>query len=217
MGRGNWCLCLWPGLARLWLRGEWASLLLATGFSLLLNAAILTTFVWPEWLGPGFVSSIWPVLGLVWGVSLWGSWRQRAELFGGSPVATDESAAKDPAAYDRLFIEAQGEYLKGDWERARTLLERQLERFPRDAASRLLLATLLRRAGRLDEAEEQLIVLGKLDHAAPWLQEIGAEQRLIERDRRSAEANPDGEMARNLRAEEGSAVANNPEGSKRAA
>ncbi len=201
MNRGAWYLCLWPGLARLWLRGEWASLLLATGFSLLLNAAILATFVWPEWLGPGFAAAIWPVLGGVWLVSLWGCWRQRNELFGTSAEAVAEPAGKDLAAYDRLFIEAQGEYLRGDWDRARTLLERQLGRFPRDAASRLLLATLLRRSGRLDQAEEQLIVLGKLDQAAPWLHEIGSEQRLVERDRLAGQATPDGEVAQDLRPE----------------
>jgi Tetratricopeptide repeat len=201
MTRGAWYLCLWPGLARLWLRGEWASLLLATGFSLLLNAAILATFVWPEWLGPGFATAIWPVLGLVWLTSLWGSWRQRNELFGTSAEAVAETAGKDLVAYDRLFIEAQGEYLRGDWDHARTLLERQLGRFPRDAASRLLLASLLRRSGRLDQAEEQLIVLGKLDQAAPWLQEISSEQRLIERDRLAGQAPPDGEVAQDLRPE----------------
>jgi tetratricopeptide (TPR) repeat protein len=183
----------------LWLRGEWTSLLLATAFSLLLNAAVLATFVWPEWLGAGFSTAIWPVLGGVWLASLWASWRQRAELFGvaverASPA--DEGRAKSD---DRLFIEAQAEYLRGNLDRAGALLQRQLQRLPRDAPSRLLLATLFRRSGRLDEAEEQLIVLGKIDEAVSWLPEIGSEQRLIERDRLARQTDEMESMAQDLR------------------
>jgi hypothetical protein len=41
-------LCLWPGLARLWLRGDLRGLLAAVGFAGLLNAALVATLIWPE-------------------------------------------------------------------------------------------------------------------------------------------------------------------------
>jgi len=171
---------LWPGLARLWMRGEWSALCLAVGFSLMLNLALVSTLVWPELIGPGFTAVVWPVLGLVWLVSAWSCWQQRFELFS-SQVPTGEIASPDSETVnDRLFIEAQTEYLKGNWDQSQQLLERQLGRFPRDAASQLLLATLFRRTGKPDQANMQLDQLEKIDQSIPWRYEIARERELIE-------------------------------------
>lgn len=182
-----WCLSLWPGLPRLWLRGDGAALLLAAGFTALLNLAILGTFVWPLWLGAGFQAIVWPVLGAVWAISLWSHWFQRETLFCRPVLPGQEPAAEDTASYDRLFIEAQGEYLKCQADRAIQLLERQLSRYPRDAESRLLLVSVLRRKGAADRAAQQLEWLSRLDQAAPWREEIRREAELLARDRRELE------------------------------
>lgn len=190
----NWGPCLvglWPGLARLWIRGEWSALLLAVGFSALLNVAIVSTFVWPEWIGAGFNSVVWPVLGIVWLAGCWSTWQQRDELFLARAKTPAVAGQIDNASYDRLYIEAQSEYLKGRAESAQRLLERQLQRFPRDAASRLLLATLFRRTDRPEAAGMQLDQLEKYDQSLAWRFEIGRERELIaEAEREAAAAAP---------------------------
>ncbi len=50
----NWgpvILCGWPGLPGLWYRGYASSLLVAFGFSILLNLAVISSFIWPWSLG----------------------------------------------------------------------------------------------------------------------------------------------------------------------
>lgn len=178
MNWGPLSLSLWPGLARLWMRGEWSALILAVGFSLMLNLALVSTFVWPELIGPGFSAVVWPVLGLVWLVSAWSCWQQQNELFTRQVRIDDIAASKDETVNDRLFIEAQTEYLKGNWERTQLLLERQLGRFPRDASSRLLLATMYRRTGKLGQSQLQLDELEKIDQSKPWQFEIAREREL---------------------------------------
>ena len=63
---GQLLLCVWPGLSRLWLRGHGPSLLVAVGFSVLLNLALVSTFLWPALLGEAFPALAWPVIGLIW-------------------------------------------------------------------------------------------------------------------------------------------------------
>src|SRR5688500_6996498 len=45
---GLYVLALWPGLARLWLRGEFIGLLTAVAFAAAVNFALIATFVWPQ-------------------------------------------------------------------------------------------------------------------------------------------------------------------------
>ena len=51
--------CLWPGLSRLWWRGEWAGLALAVVFGAALNLVLVSTFIWPELLPAGWVIVGW--------------------------------------------------------------------------------------------------------------------------------------------------------------
>ncbi|MDA8563475.1 tetratricopeptide repeat protein, partial [Mariniblastus sp.] len=81
---------------------------------------------------------------------------------------------------DTLFIQAQHEYLSGDWQAAESLLRQRLGRFPRDVESRLLLATLLRHDRRLEQASDQLDTMTKLDESHAWDFEIRRERRLIQ-------------------------------------
>lgn len=158
----NW-LCIWPGLVRLWLKGDFFSLLVASSFALLLNLSLLSTFVWTQWLGEYFPAISWPVLLAFWVGSLIVSRRALVEFE--SNTATHKHS-------DALFIAAQTEYLKKNWIEAEALLTRRLRNSPRDIESRILLASVLRRLQRFDQAKKHLIQLGKFDESAVWREEI---------------------------------------------
>ncbi len=179
-------LCGWPGLARLWTKGHWNSLWVAIGFSLLVNLALISTFVWPQLLGKDFPLIVWPLILVVWIVSAWVAYRSLPELLtiGAEPTEVDTESI------DTLFIRAQNEYLKGDWATAEQFLIRRLELDPRDVQSRLLLATLFRHSRRLKLAVEQLDELNKFDESIHWNFEIDRERQLIEliRDQTPEEA-----------------------------
>jgi hypothetical protein len=165
------CLCLWPGLARLWLRGEFRSLLVAIGFGGLVNGLIVSTLVWPE-IAP---FSLWAVglsfAGLWWLVAGVAAWWELPEL--------RASTAADP--YKGLFTAAQAEYLKGNWIEAEAALRKLLRQSPRDAEAHLLWATLMRRTGRLDKARQTLQDFSRLDAARQWQHEIRTERELVRR------------------------------------
>lgn len=171
MRTAPWILCLWPGLPRLWLRGDWSGLFAAAAFALVLNATLLSSLVWPEWLPTVWSRASWPVTLAIWAVSaVWAFRRLPAML-----ERTD-----DPAATD-LFEQAQSEYLQGDWYRAETLLGRLTRQNAEDVDARLALATLYRRTRRFGEAREELGRIGRLERAAKWEEEIRREWKHLER------------------------------------
>jgi len=147
----------------LWLKGDFFSLLIASSFALLLNLSLLSTFVWTQWLGEYFPAISWPVLLAYWIGSLIVSRRSLAEFE--SNTATHKHS-------DALFIAAQTEYLKKNWIEAEALLMRRLRNSPRDIESRILLASVLRRLQRFDQAKKHLVQLGKFDESAFWREEI---------------------------------------------
>ncbi|MEM1305409.1 MAG: hypothetical protein AAGG46_10965 [Planctomycetota bacterium] len=69
--RAPWVAYLWPGLPHLWIRGSWAGLILAVGFTALLHTTVLGTLVWPEWLPPRVLLGCGGTLGLLWIAALW--------------------------------------------------------------------------------------------------------------------------------------------------
>lgn len=173
---GPTILCGWPGLARLWTKGDWSSLWIAIGFSLLVNLTLVSTFVWPQLLGDSFPAVAWPLILVVWIASAFVAYRSLPELLsiGSAPDVIDLTTD------DTLFIQAQAEYLNGSWAEAEQLLARQLERNPRDVQARLLLATLYRHTRRLKPAREQMIEIKKFDESIHWEFEIQREIQLIE-------------------------------------
>ncbi len=124
---------LWPGLPRLWFEGAWTGLALAVGFGLLFNFLLLASLVWVQlcrrssggWLG-------WPRgdLGRERVVCRLDRWTARS--------------AAEAAARDDLFRRALGEYLKGAWFEAESLLGQLVAQDTRDVDARLMLASLLR-------------------------------------------------------------------------
>jgi hypothetical protein len=164
-------LCCWPGLAGLWLRGQWSSLLVAVGFSLILNLALVSTFVWPGVLGTPVKQLMWPLVVSVWLLFGWKSWcfLKRCEPSSPEPGQDD----------DGLFIQAQTEYLKGDYSAVERLLVERLQAQSRDAESRLLLVSLYRRTGRVEQARRQLDLLQRLDDSIRWRFEMDRERRRL--------------------------------------
>ncbi len=164
-------LCFWPGLARLWTKGDGSSLALALGFALILNLALISSFLWPELFGRGFPTMIWPILGVIWIVSAYIS-HQELAIRSQSREIVRESDSPVP---DTLFIQAQREYLRGNWSDAEKLLRNRLQFRPRDSEARLLLATSYRHQGKTELALQELTVLQRFDESAPWIIEIEQE------------------------------------------
>jgi hypothetical protein len=163
-------VCLWPGLAALWLRGRWSALATAVAFAALLNFALAGSLLWPDQLGVVGSSGVWLAVAALWLAGLWRNFRQLPELL---------IPAGPPAPAEDLFPAAQAEYLKGHWFEAEALLARQLQSSPEDAECRLLLATLLRRTGRTQEAQRQLRRLAQCDAAGKWRLEIEQEAAFL--------------------------------------
>lgn len=163
-------ICLWPGLPRLWIRGDWSALAVAISFAVVLNLVLVSSFVWPELLPASLVAGGWVLVGLVWV---------------GSAVHGIQSLPRlrePPGVNDQgLFIQAQAEYLKGHWFEAETLLRQLLRECNRDVDALLMLATLYRHTRRYDEATKQLDRLERLDEAVKWRWEIERERELLKR------------------------------------
>ena len=173
---GPLLLCGWPGLPGLWFRGQMSSLVVAMGFSVLLNLALIASFLWPESLGETFPAVVWPIILLIWTTSTWIAYHGLTDVMS---VPVSEKVA-DPQQPDTLFNQAQREYLGGHWEEAESLLRRRIEHAPRDMESRLLLATLLRHTRRLKEAREQLNSIQRYDESVEWEFELDREKQLVD-------------------------------------
>ena len=166
-----WILCLWPGLPRLWLRGDWLGLLAAAAFALVVNATLLSTFVWLEWLPAAWSWAAWSITVGSWTVSAVWAYRRLPALL---EPPNDESVGD-------LFAQAQSEYLQGDWYRAETLLGRLIRQNADDVDARLMLATLYRHTRRIGEARNQLRRIQRFEWSAKWNEEIRREWKRLER------------------------------------
>jgi hypothetical protein len=166
MSQGRWLTCLWPGLAELWLAGWWSGLLQAIGFAILLNGALVTTLVWTELLSPEVRFAGWTAVATLWVLGIWSAWRT---------TLTRREPDGD------LFSSALSEYLQGNWFAAEAMLDQLVKADARDIEARLLLATLFRRTGRLEEARAALDRLSRSQGAEKWELEILRERSLMER------------------------------------
>jgi hypothetical protein len=168
MRRTPWTTYLWPGLPQLWSHGSWSGLAVAIGAAVALDAVVLASFGWTELVGSGVRSALWAAFALAWiTAAVWSA------IHGGAPVAAASDGRDDP------FAGAVELYLKGDYYRAEQMLVGLLRRNLRDLDARIMLATLLRRSGRLDEAGRQLDVLARFEGADKWELEIQQERRLL--------------------------------------
>ncbi|MFT5526688.1 MAG: hypothetical protein ACI9HK_004667 [Pirellulaceae bacterium] len=175
--------CFWPGLPQLWLRGQWFGLIAALGFAVMLNFALLATFVWPELSRTMLPALGWLVVGVVWISSTWFSLRIRSL----------ENAASEADGGVDLYPQAQSEYLRGHWFEAETLLQTLLRRNDHDLEAHLLLVTMYRHTNRLAEATKQLDLLQSLGGWQKWQMEVLRERELLEEEKLSEEAQASGE------------------------
>jgi hypothetical protein len=169
MRRTPWTTYLWPGLPQVWSYGSWPGLAVALGAAAALDVLLVVSFGWSELLGRDLRSALWSALAVGWIVAAGWSLRRcrrQAARCGFEPAA-------DP------FAKAVDHYLKGDSYQAEQILEGLLRRNVRDADARLMLATLLRHAGRLDEAARELDTLSHFEGADKWAVEIQQERGLL--------------------------------------
>jgi thioredoxin-like negative regulator of GroEL len=129
---------------------------------------LLGTFGWSELITQNMRTPVWVTFAVAWAAAVAYSvrWCRR---HGAAIGAKDEN----------VFSEALNHYLRGDFFQAEVLLESLLRANVRDVDARLMLATLLRHAGRLDDATRQLDVLAKFEGAAKWELEIEHERDLL--------------------------------------
>jgi hypothetical protein len=142
---------------------------LALGAGVVLDLLLIVSFGWSELISPTLRTTLWATFGVVWcGVVGWSirDLRRRAAVRNPNPAA-------DP------FTEAVDYYLKGDYYQTENILGGLLRRNLRDLEARLLLATLMRHTGRLDEAARQLDTLARFEGAGKWELEIHRERELL--------------------------------------
>jgi cytochrome c-type biogenesis protein CcmH/NrfG len=80
--------------------------------------------------------------------------------------------------------------LRGNWFETECVLAGLLRRDLRDVDARMMLATLYRHTGRIDEAVEELDRLERIDEAAKWALEIARERRWLADGRQAASQQP---------------------------
>jgi len=170
---------LWPGLPWLWLRGSLTGLVLALAFAVVLDAAVVVTWIWNELVELPVAIGIWTAA---------------AAIFVASTASAIQSfppplvLGRDAAA-DAMFVAARDAYLARDWTTAEAGLRTLLARFPTDGEAQLLLATLLRRVGRGAEARVALEQLSHADSGAAWRTAIARELDRLDAD--AHDADPD--------------------------
>jgi hypothetical protein len=169
MSKASYGMACWPGLIQLWYRGELYSLFVALLFAALLNLALMSTLVWDAWLTSWVVRSLWM---LVCGASVWSFAKG---LFASARSRTSISELE----CDQLLKAAQQDYLRGEYVEAEAGLHRILASGREDMESALLLATLMRRTGRVRQAGDCLDRLERFERAGLWSLEIQRERNKL--------------------------------------
>ena len=164
----------WPGFEKLWLKGDFHSLMVSLLFSWVWVATCLATFVWPEWLAT-YLSPNW--LAKTTLIALW------LALFGTSvacAIGTFLSTASSPglslAATQENLENAQELYLQANYFDAERLIRKNISGQPEDIESFLLWISILRRTRRIPQALELISNVAKLDAALPWMAELRSEK-----------------------------------------
>ncbi len=177
-------LGLWPGLSAAWFRGRFGGLLIALGFAVVLEIALLSTTVWPVWLGPIPVPVVWFCVVLYWLATVLPAFR--SGTLGNRGVPLRGARRLD------LLREAQTEYLTGNWLRTEERLLVLLDGDDSDVEVLLMLATLCRRLNRGEEARCHLELASSFDRTAKWRWEIDHERSRLERQQKRIGIDVDG-------------------------
>ena len=164
----------WPGFQKLWLKGDFHSLLVSLLFSWVLVVAWLATFVWPEWL-VSFFSPDWLARFIL--VALWLS-IVGASLFSvvGTIFSLSNNVGLGISSRQQNLELAQELYLQANYFEAERLVRKNLSGETDDVESSLLWIAILRRTRRISKALELISNIDKLDAALPWLSELRSEK-----------------------------------------
>lgn len=194
MHAARYLTLVWPGLPWLWLRGSLMGLALAIAFAVAFDVAVVTTWIWSELVDLPIAVGIWAATAAIFVV---------ATVSAVQAFPPPLPLGRDPAT-DALFVAARDAYLARDWTAAETQLRTLLVRAPTDGEAQLLLATLLRRVGRSDEAGAALEKLSRADSGGPWRAEIARERARLDGDAAGPET-ADDPVSLPIRAESGAA------------
>lgn len=172
MPRRAWIALLsaWPGLAQIWTGQEVLGLILAALFTLALNLAVVTHWVWTEAFANGWPAFFAALAAGTWmaafGYTLWWVWRCHPD--------------QHREEVDRLFGEALDLYLQGRWNEARRGFEQILARDETDADALLHLGTLYARTGQPELARRSFRQCLELDQGSKWRWEVEEALRRLE-------------------------------------
>ena len=155
-------LCVWPGLPQIWAGQVATGLLLAMFFAFVLNASVLTQWVYTDWAQPRYRQMLWVVsmtyyAAMVAWTVVW-AWKFHPEKF--------------QMEIERLFRESGDAYLNGRWGESRDQLERIVALNPSDTEALLRLARLLERTDETELARRVLDQCGDTPGASKWRWEI---------------------------------------------
>lgn len=166
-----WTYRIWPGLPRLWFRGDFHALIQAWVFGALLAVWLLTTLRWTGWLEGTWRIALGGCLVAWW---LWEAFRSGRPGFLGT-----SQRAQDAAKWETEWCELQRAYLQGQWTDAERTLRTRLALVPRDVQAGLMLIRVLRRAGNVGEAQVWWQRLRGYDEAAAWWTELDREGTIL--------------------------------------
>jgi hypothetical protein len=164
----------WPGFQKLWLKGDFHSLMVSLLFSWVFVIAWLATFVWPEWLF-GLSTPFWLARSVYYG--LWLAIIVMSLLSAtGTFFRLSSSDELEPAERQENLQKAQELYLQANYFDAERLIRKNMFGAYEDVESLLLWIAILRRTRRIPLALELIAQVDKLDAAAPWLSELQTEK-----------------------------------------
>lgn len=161
---------LWPGLPRLWYQGNPASLAIAVFFALLLNTAIVSTFIYPLLLSTWTTRGLWLIVFIASCTGFLYTFKDWDEILGFEPK--DENQ-------DQLFEEAQNFYLRGEYFEAEASLHRIFATGRQDVEAAVLMVSILRRTRRWTQALYCIDRLMLLEKAAYWARDLQIERKRI--------------------------------------
>ena len=164
----------WPGFQKLWVKGDFHSLLVSLLFGWVLGITWLATFVWPEWL-VAFFSPDWFARLIL--VALWFSIATVSFLSAiGVILSLSDPNGLAASARQSNFETAQVMYLQANYFEAERLLRKNMLGNIEDIESSLLWIAILRRTRRISQALDLISSVVKLDAAQLWMSELRSEK-----------------------------------------
>ena len=165
---------VWPGFQKLWVKGDFHSLLISLLFSWVLAIAGLATFVWPEWF-IAFFSPDWVARLIL--VSLWFSIATASFLSAmGVVLSLSDPNGLAAAARQNNLETAQEMYLQANYFEAERWVRKNTLGSSDDIESSLLWIAILRRTRRFPQALDLISSVDKLDSARLWMSELRSEK-----------------------------------------